>query len=99
MSKDTSRKRDKSEVDHLRGRIRELESEVKQLMRQLRYYEKRSTTTSLEEIKPFGEPKIKPVKLQPCESCGKGHYNEFELMGKVFGTCNIEACGHRKRLK
>lgn len=38
-------------------------------------------------------------KLQDCDECGpgKGKYEEFELLGKCFGTCNI--CGHRKRLK
>ncbi len=98
MSKETSRKRDKSEADHLRGRIRELEAQIKQLQRQLRYYEKRSVSTEPKDIKPYGEP-IKTKKLILCESCGKGHYEEFEILGKLYGTCNVEACKDRKRLK
>lgn len=32
-----------------------------------------------------------------CLECGKGIYQEFEILDKCFGTCNI--CEHRKRLK
>ena len=31
-----------------------------------------------------------------CLDCGKGKYDVFEIMGKVYGTCTI--CGDRRKL-
>lgn len=93
----------RSEVEHLRGHIRELESENKSLKRRLRQYEKRENLyeNNKEEIEEVLTSKAleetNPSKLKKCDDCGKGAYEEFEIMEKVFGTCNV--CGHRKKLR
>ena len=92
--KQKTRNQDKSESEHLKGIIRELGKEIRQLKQLVRQYEKR-------EQNP--EPKIDPslrVTLDQrldCDECGKGKYDELVLLDKVYGTCDL--CGSRKRLK
>lgn len=89
--------KERGEVEHLKGIIRDLEKQVKSLTRQLKYFEKRShlSELKLEEEEPTPPPP--PKKMRDCDSCGKGKYEEFELLNKVYGTCNI--CNDRRRLK
>lgn len=92
QSKQRLRNQDKSEVDHYKGLLREAEKTIRKLQQELRYYQKyeQTTVTEVEDI-----PETKPAK--PCHECGKGFMDEFEIVGKVYGTCNV--CGHRERLK
>lgn len=87
MSKETSRKRDRNEVQHLKGEIRELLKQIRQLERRLRYYERREPSEKIENIKPFGE--TKQSKKQICVQCGKGEIEEFSFMGSTWHTCNL----------
>jgi chromosome segregation ATPase len=88
--------KEKSEVEHLKGVIRDLEKQVKSLTQKLKYFEKRSHLNELtEELE--NDPPPPPKRLKDCVECGKGKYEEFELLNKLYGTCNI--CGDRKRLK
>lgn len=86
----------KSEVEHLRGYVRELERLVRSLQQQLRQYEKYEQKSQDEEIVTDTEDTFPSLKVK-CDSCGKGTFDEYEIMGKIIGTCNI--CGERRRLK
>lgn len=98
-------KKNHSELKLLRERIRDLEKENRTLKRRLRQYEKRNdlyedNREEIQEIisRDLEENKIEFVKkLTPCDACGKGEYEEFEILSKVFGTCNT--CGDRKKLR
>ncbi len=100
MGKTKNKNRD--EIEFYRGIIRDLEKQVRTLNKELQYYKKRNhifdSTKQDEEISRDSEDTI--IKLQkkvPCDDCGKGHYEEFEILDKVYGTCNV--CDHRKKLK
>ena len=92
-----NRNQDKSEVEHLKGIIREQSKQIRQLEKQLKYFEKREQEDPFDTQYENPEPEVQATRKQPCHSCGKGLFDEFELLGKVYGTCNI--CGHRERLK
>ena len=98
MSK--SRKKTHSEVEHLKGIIKEqkkiirsLESKLKQLERREHHFEDSAQDT---EAATDSEDTYRVLRTS-CSDCGKGTFDEFEIMNKTFGTCNI--CGFRKRLK
>ncbi len=91
----------KNGEEWLRGQIRELQKENRALKKQLKQLQKKEhifDESQDEEVCGDSEDThIELPKLIKCEDCGKGVYVEYELMGKVFGTCNI--CNNRKRLK
>lgn len=98
------KKKERSELEYYRSQIRELQKENKQLKKQLGHHEKRKhiyndVISDYEEmlIQHVPVDEIKTNKKITCEDCSKGNYDEFEIMGKVIGTCNN--CGFRKRLK
>lgn len=78
------------------AQIRELRATVKSLKRRIRQLEKREHQfeDSDDDVElPMGEQN-KPLH---CSECGKGHMEAFEVLGRVFSTCNI--CGFRIKLK
>ena len=82
-------------------REKELEQQVRSLQKQLKQAEKFKFPQESDEKVYDSEdtfPELKKI-LQDCEECGpgKGKYDEFEIAGKTYGTCNV--CGNRKRLK
>lgn len=100
MSK--SRNKNHNEVEYLKGRVKELEKENKSLKQKLKRLEKREhlveDISQDEEIMTDSEDTYRQLpKLTKCDDCFKGVFEEFEIMDKIIGTCNI--CGHRKRLK
>lgn len=99
------KKRSKSGEEWLRGRIRELEKENRALKKQLKFLEKKEhifDDTGSQEVEVASDsedtyPGMQRKAKEPCHDCGKGFMDEYELLGRVYGTCNI--CGNRKRLK
>lgn len=89
------------ELRYLRGLIRELQKEVRTLRKELQYYKKRDHITERsQDVEISGDSEDTYIELVPrirCKDCGKGSYDEFEIMDKVFGTCNV--CGFREKLK
>lgn len=91
------KKRDKSPEEFFRGLLREANKRIRQLeqeVKSLRKYERsqdEEVVVDEEDTYPDKKPLIR------CDSCSKGFYEEFEIMDKVIGTCNV--CGDRKRLK
>lgn len=75
---------------------------MRTLTKELQYYKKRNhlfdATKQDEEISKDNEDTMVILETRiRCEECTRGFYEEFEIMDKCFGTCNI--CEHRKRLK
>lgn len=82
------------EVRRLKKVIRGLESEIRSLKKYEHFWD---VTQDEEYIADSEDTHPVVTKLEPCLECGKGFYQEFELVGRIFGTCNI--CEARKRLK
>ncbi len=101
-----ARKKDRSELEHLRGENRELTKTIRKLKRQIHQFEK-SRHIYHEVISDYEELIVqeqqeeivveKKSKMKKCEKCHSGVMEEFEIMGKTIGTCN--SCGARKRIK
>lgn len=93
--------------EELLGELRALRKENKSLKQRLKRLEKREHL--VEDALPPQDEEISrdtedtmhysaPRRIKCQESdCGKGIYQEFELMNKIYGTCTV--CNHRKRLK
>ena len=91
-------KKSHNELKFLKEQIRDLQKENRRLKRQVKQTEKyahipeETTSQEVEEV----EIEVIKNKLE-CLECGKGHYEEFEIMDRIYGTCNI--CEDRKRIK
>jgi len=79
------RKRDRNSDEWFRGRIRELQAEVRRLQKQLRSAEK-----SFEYLVEDDQDDEKDI----CENCGKGEIKVTDLKIKNLITCSI--CDFRK---
>jgi hypothetical protein len=88
-----------SEIESLRGYVRELEKTVRSQQKQLRQYEKYDRSQDDEVSKDSEDTHLEKVLLtKPCTECGKGHVIEtLEIMGKIYGTCNV--CDYKSRMK
>ena len=91
------KRREKNPDEHFRGIIREQAKEIRQLLKRIKELEKFQFPQDEEFISDNEDTHVDLPKTIVCEDCMKGHYQEFELMGKVYGTCTV--CEHRKRLK
>lgn len=97
MGKVRNKKHD--ETQYYKGLIRDLEKQVRNLKRQLKYYTKREHILNehLDDIKELTSKKEEPIlKKLKCTECNKGTLDEFMVLDRLYGTCN--SCGHRKRL-
>ena len=99
-----TKNKNRSEIEHLRGENKELLKQVKSLKQRLKQLEKREHLIednppqdiefSTDNEDTMYHPHLKAI---PCDDCGKGTFIEYEIMGKIIGTCGV--CGNRKRLK
>jgi hypothetical protein len=83
-----------TEIRHLIGENKRLQKQVKRLERMLEKY----TWLDL-PVQPDVE-EVKEIQEQNelfCHSCGRGTLSVVDIMGRIFGTCNV--CGERKKLK
>jgi len=95
-----TRNRTHSEVESLRGYVRELEKSVRSLQKQLRQYEKYEQRTQDVEVDTSSEDTFIEKKLtMECVSCGKGKMVETLNLDSrgVFGHCSH--CEYRGRMK
>lgn len=86
---------------HYKGTIRSLQKQVRQLQRQLKYYDKRhhlieDNAAELQELKDKSDEIPEIERKIKCVSCDVGYYDEFHLLDRLYGTCNH--CDARKRL-
>lgn len=102
----------RSESEHQRGVIRELTKENRALKKQLKHLEKKQHIFDLDEqpenpifvqdtdVDHDTEDTHKLPARFKCsdeDGCGKGYMEEYHILDRIIGTCNI--CGNRKRLK
>lgn len=95
MSK--TKQKNRSEIEVLRGFIRELEKEIRSLRSQVKSYEKYDRSQD-EEPYGDGEDTIPDRKFtKDCSECGKGKLVETLTLGNnTYGTCNH--CGHNGKI-
>ena len=91
MSK--TKQRERSEVEHLRGKIRELESENRQLRKRLKRLDKQSHL--YEDIIDAVAEEIE-VPSNNCEKCKNGVLQTVDLKYARFVVC--QTCKERKKL-
>lgn len=103
-----TRKRDKSELDHVKGElrsaqktIREQEKEIRQLQKQLTFHQKRHHLAEVpqdDDVVRDSEDTPPKLLMKDCDGCGKGKLIEsIEIMGKVYGNCSN--CKQSGRIK
>jgi len=78
-----------SEIRQLKKLVKSLRQRIRQLEKNEQIFEDSQDDT---EDLPVGTQPI-----LPCLSCGKGKLETFEIVGKIYATCNV--CGDRTRLK
>lgn len=81
----------KKENKDLKAQVRTLEHHIRELEKHHRIYE------SAQDEEVINDTEDTYIKRQPCSSCGKGYYEEFEILDKVFATCNV--CSDRKKIR
>ncbi len=95
-----TRNKTHSEVEAMRGYIRELEKEIRSLRQLVRQHEKYEQRSQDDEIKSDSEDTHVEIKLsKPCVECGKGKMIETLNLGHrgVYGECGI--CAFKGRMK
>lgn len=88
-----------SELENVRGYIREMEKEIRSLRQQLRQFEKYSQTSQDEEYDKNDEDTHVELKFKIlCTHCEKNYMVETLDLGHrgIFGQC---ICGHKGRMK
>ena len=83
MSK--SKNKSRSEVEHLKGIIRRLKS-------QLKYYRKRDS--SVYDNTPYDED-FEEEDVEVCEECGKGVIEVYDFYKIIIRKCNL--CGYEEK--
>jgi hypothetical protein len=86
MSK--SKNKSRSELEHLKGQIRELKAELK-------YYKRRAhiETSIIDDVIEDGD--LEDVNAYQCPSCKSGALIEFDFKFAVLRKCSN--CGHEER--
>lgn len=74
-----TRNRSRSELEHLRGRIRELESELKYYRKREHFFDDR-----LGEIE-----EVQDIKINQCKECRKGIVLEYDFIHGILKKCDV----------
>lgn len=92
MSK--TKQREHSETEYLKGQIRKLESENRQLKKRLKKLDRRAHF-----YENIVEESVEEVEVKDkCPSCKKGDLVLIDLKYVQFEQCNEEDCDYRKKL-
>lgn len=94
-----TRNKTHSEVESMRGYVRELEKEIRSLRQQLRQYEKYERSQDTEYQSDSEDTHIEIKFSKPCVECGKGKVVETLNLGHrgIYGECGV--CGFKGRMK
>lgn len=90
-----ARKRTHSELEHLRGEIKALKSENRNLKKRLRHKEKYDQPDFEKELKEETEEQYKKSE-DVCKHCGKGIPNLLDLGRAMYMICPV--CEHREKV-
>lgn len=82
-----TRNKSRSEIEYLRGRIRELETELKYYKRREHFFDDR-----MQEI-----DEVQDVKVVVCKNCKRGAVMEYDFIHGILKKCDI--CGHQEYKK
>lgn len=74
-----TRNKSRSEVEYLRGRVRQLESEIKYYRKREHFFDKQ-----FEEIE-----EVQNVKINECKECGKGVVIEYDFIHGILKKCDV----------
>lgn len=87
------KQKEKSEVEYLRGLVRQLRSENKKLKNELKRLKKKETETDelREELKDYHYEE--KMHEDTCPDCQKGRLTSTHLGVKILYICSV--CGHR----
>lgn len=96
-----SRGKDKSEVEHLKGVIRELQAENRRLKRQSKRVEKERVRIDAwmdDVMEAYVDQEPPPPPPDRCPMCGeKEEYSKSDLGNRILHNC--KHCGYRKSEK
>jgi hypothetical protein len=94
-----TKRKNHSELESMRGYVRQLEAEIRSLQKQLRQYEKYEQKGQDSEIQTDTEDTYVEQKFSiPCLDCGKGRMVEtLEIRGNLYGTCPV--CDAKGRIR
>lgn len=95
-----TKQKNRSELEAMRGYVRELEKQVRSMQKQLRQYEKYEQTSQDEVIQTDSEDTYVELKFSKhCDECGKGKIVETLNLGPrgIYGECGV--CGFKGRMK
>lgn len=99
MSK--TKQKGNTEIEHLRGLVRELQKENRSIKKEIRRFEKYEQNSQDENLIGGSEdtyPELETKLTKNCQSCGKGKVIEtLQVFDKCYGKCNI--CGIHERIK
>lgn len=91
------KKRDKSETEFYKGKVRELQKKNRQLEKKVRQLEK--TEHMFEEALIADYPVEYEIieKKKVCLECGKGKITEINVLDRIFEECDI--CDYRRKIR
>ena len=89
-----TRQQTHSEVEHLRGLVREKDKQIRRLRRENRALKKRAHFN--EEVIDDVADEIAP-KGELCPKCGKGSITVVDLVHLLIESC--DSCEYRKKMK
>jgi hypothetical protein len=95
-----TRNKTHSEVEAMRGYVRELEKEIRSLRQLVRKHEKYEQRSQDEEINGDSEDTHVEIKLtKTCTDCGKGKMIQTLDLGHrgIYGECGL--CNFKGRMK
>lgn len=89
------KKRSKSPEEHYKGIIRGLKAEIRQLKKELKYYERREhhheNNKDIDEVEDVQYDNFEEV----CPDCHKGKLIEHNVAGRYWQSCDI--CKYRTK--
>jgi len=90
--------RDRSSDEFYRGKIRELNKEIKQLLKRIKELEKFQYIPSQDEeqIRDTEDTYRELPRIERCQSCGKGELETIDIVGRIFKVCSL--CGERRKV-
>lgn len=84
------KKKERSNEEFYRGKLREAEKQIRDLQRQVRTLEKTAHIPKKKDVKI-------PVDLPlTCNECGKGEIQIMTLLDKVYHSCSL--CSYRRKV-
>lgn len=90
MSK--SRNKNRSEIEYIKGQLKKVQTENRQLKKRIRQLDKKSHF-----YENIVDEAVEEASLgETCESCGKGTMHHYDLVHVKLEICDL--CGYKRNL-